>query len=80
MESSLPGEATKPVERAIEARGPQEDALGSMVRCLYMGSSYVVSQQFLTSSLWAGTNQGIINKIKKSRNLLFGIFKAPSFR
>ncbi|XP_026684178.1 protein lethal(2) giant larvae [Diaphorina citri] len=60
LDNSLPGEATKPVERAIEARGPQDDGLGSMVRCLYLGASYIVSTQHLTPSLWAGTNQGTV--------------------
>uniref|UniRef100_A0A8D8ZVM3 Protein lethal(2) giant larvae n=1 Tax=Cacopsylla melanoneura TaxID=428564 RepID=A0A8D8ZVM3_9HEMI len=59
-DSGIPGEATKPVERAVEARGPQEDSLGSMVRCLYLGASYIVSTQHLTPSLWAGTNQGTV--------------------
>ncbi|KAL1453317.1 hypothetical protein WDU94_007465 [Cyamophila willieti] len=59
-DTGIPGEATKPVERAVEARGPQDDGLGSMVRCLYLGASYIVSTQHLTPSLWAGTNQGTV--------------------
>ena len=32
----------KPIERAIEARAP-DDASGSMVRCLYLAKTYIVN-------------------------------------
>lgn len=34
----------KPVERQVEAR-PVDDALGSMVRCLYFARSYIISSK-----------------------------------
>ncbi|GLV32955.1 lethal (2) giant larvae [Carabus blaptoides fortunei] len=49
----------KPVERQIEAR-PVDDALGSMVRCLYFARSFLVSVQNTTPTLWAGTNNGTV--------------------
>ncbi|XP_066592314.1 lethal(2) giant larvae protein homolog 1 isoform X2 [Prorops nasuta] len=49
----------KPVERQIEAR-PVDDALGSMVRCLYFARSYIISMQNTTPTLWAGTNNGTV--------------------
>jgi hypothetical protein len=50
----------RPVERQIEAR-PVDDGLGSMVRCLLMAKTYVISQsQQTTPTLWAGTNSGAI--------------------
>ncbi|XP_046141789.1 lethal(2) giant larvae protein homolog 1 isoform X4 [Osmia bicornis bicornis] len=49
----------KPVERQVEAR-PMDDALGSMVRCLYFARSYIISMQNTTPTLWAGTNNGTV--------------------
>ena len=50
----------RPVERQIEAR-VVDDGMGSMVRCLLMAKTYVVSQsQSTTPTLWAGTNSGAI--------------------
>lgn len=50
----------RPVERQIEARTP-DDGMGSMVRCLLMAKTFVVSQSSTTAStLWAGTNSGAI--------------------
>ncbi|XP_043513279.1 lethal(2) giant larvae protein homolog 1-like isoform X2 [Frieseomelitta varia] len=49
----------KPVERQVEAR-PVDDALGSMVRCLYFAKSYIISMQNTTPTLWAGTNNGTV--------------------
>ncbi|KAG5345392.1 L2GL protein, partial [Acromyrmex heyeri] len=49
----------KPVERQVEAR-PVDDALGSMVRCLYFARSYIISLQNTTPTLWAGTNNGTV--------------------
>jgi len=50
----------RPVERQIEARMP-DDGMGSMVRCLLMAKTYVVSQSSITTpTLWAGTNSGAI--------------------
>ncbi|XP_026673107.1 lethal(2) giant larvae protein homolog 1 isoform X5 [Ceratina calcarata] len=49
----------KPVERQVEAR-PVDDALGSMVRCLYFARSYIISMQNTTPTLWAGTNNGTV--------------------
>ncbi|KAI8435696.1 hypothetical protein MSG28_003949 [Choristoneura fumiferana] len=43
----------KPVERAVEARS-NDDAFGSMVRCLYF------APQSSTPTLWAGTNNGTV--------------------
>ncbi|XP_051174479.1 lethal(2) giant larvae protein homolog 1 isoform X1 [Leptopilina boulardi] len=54
-----PGEAIKSVERQVEAR-PVDDALGSMVRCLYFARSYIISMQNTTPTLWAGTNNGTV--------------------
>lgn len=49
----------KPIERQVEAR-PMDDALGSMVRCLYFARSYIISMQNTTPTLWAGTNNGTV--------------------
>ncbi|XP_017757007.1 PREDICTED: lethal(2) giant larvae protein homolog 1 isoform X5 [Eufriesea mexicana] len=49
----------KPVERQVEAR-PVDDALGSMVRCLYFARSYIISMQNTMPTLWAGTNNGTV--------------------
>uniref|UniRef100_T1IK87 Uncharacterized protein n=1 Tax=Strigamia maritima TaxID=126957 RepID=T1IK87_STRMM len=49
----------KPVERSIEARSV-DDTLGSMVRCLYLAQSFLVSVATTTPTLWAGTNNGAI--------------------
>ncbi|XP_032689715.1 lethal(2) giant larvae protein homolog 1 isoform X2 [Odontomachus brunneus] len=54
-----PGVELKPVERQVEAR-PVDDALGSMVRCLYFARSYIISLQNTTPTLWAGTNNGTV--------------------
>jgi len=48
----------RPVERQIEARGPSEDGLGSMVRCLHFASTYIANSMNLSPTLWAGTNTG----------------------
>lgn len=50
---------TKPIERAVEAR-PAEDALGSMIRCLYFAHSFVINTQHASHTLWAGTNNGTV--------------------
>ncbi|XP_014234240.1 lethal(2) giant larvae protein homolog 1 isoform X2 [Trichogramma pretiosum] len=57
--SGDPAVDVKPVERQIEAR-PVDDALGSMVRCLYFARSYIISMQNTTPTLWAGTNNGTV--------------------
>ncbi|XP_076225402.1 LLGL domain-containing protein l(2)gl isoform X7 [Nomia melanderi] len=49
----------KSVERQVEAR-PVDDALGSMVRCLYFARSYIISMRNTTPTLWAGTNNGTV--------------------
>lgn len=50
----------RPVERQIEAR-VVDDGMGSMVRCMLMAKTYVISQsQNTTPTLWAGTNSGAI--------------------
>ncbi|XP_026317758.1 protein lethal(2) giant larvae [Hyposmocoma kahamanoa] len=49
----------KPVERAVEARS-NDDAFGSMVRCLYFARTFLVSTQNSTPTLWAGTNNGTV--------------------
>ncbi|XP_033211249.1 lethal(2) giant larvae protein homolog 1 isoform X2 [Belonocnema kinseyi] len=54
-----PADLIKPVERQVEAR-PVDDALGSMVRCLYFARSYIISMQNTTPTLWAGTNNGTV--------------------
>ncbi|XP_058798890.1 lethal(2) giant larvae protein homolog 1 isoform X2 [Phymastichus coffea] len=54
-----PAVDVKPVERQVEAR-PVDDALGSMVRCLYFARSYIISMQNTTPTLWAGTNNGTV--------------------
>ncbi|XP_050447248.1 lethal(2) giant larvae protein homolog 1 isoform X5 [Cataglyphis hispanica] len=54
-----PAVELKPIERQVEAR-PVDDALGSMVRCLYFARSYIISLQNTTPTLWAGTNNGTV--------------------
>lgn len=49
----------KPVERQVEAR-TSDDALSSMVRCLYFARSFIVNNVVTTPTLWAGTNAGAI--------------------
>ena len=50
----------RPVERQIEARTP-DDGMGSMVRCLLMAKTFVLSQSLVTTATcWAGTNSGAI--------------------
>nr|CAG4641438.1 EOG090X00I4 [Eurycercus lamellatus] len=50
----------RPVERQIEAR-TTDDGMGSMVRCLFMAKTFVLSQSLnTTATLWAGTNSGAI--------------------
>lgn len=49
----------KPIERAIEARS-SDDASSSMVRCLYMTRTFLVSVSARSPTLWAGTNSGAI--------------------
>lgn len=56
---SIPAEV-RPVERQIEARNT-DDGMGSMVRCLLMAKTYVISQSsHATATVWAGTNSGAI--------------------
>ncbi|XP_046447749.1 lethal(2) giant larvae protein homolog 1-like isoform X2 [Daphnia pulex] len=52
----------RPVERQIEARNVMlDDGMGSMVRCLLLVKTYVISQSSnATATLWAGTNSGAI--------------------
>lgn len=48
------------VERQIEARNI-DDGMGSMVRCLLMAKTYIISQSSNSiPTLWAGTNSGAI--------------------
>ncbi|XP_073945065.1 LOW QUALITY PROTEIN: LLGL domain-containing protein l(2)gl [Choristoneura fumiferana] len=49
----------KPVERAVEARS-NDDAFGSMVRCLYFARTFLINTQSSTPTLWAGTNNGTV--------------------
>jgi len=49
----------KPVERQVEAR-PVDDSLGSMVRCLYFGKTFIITVQMMTATLWTGTNNGTV--------------------
>lgn len=50
----------RPVERQVEAR-TFDDGMGSMVRCLLLAKTYIISQSAITSAtLWAGTNCGAI--------------------
>ncbi|CAK1595865.1 unnamed protein product [Parnassius mnemosyne] len=49
----------KPVERAVEARS-NDDAFGSMVRCLYFARTFLINTQNSTPTLWAGTNNGTV--------------------
>lgn len=57
---SIPAEV-RPVERQIEARNVVDDGMGSMVRCLLMAKTFVISQSSnATATLWAGTNSGAI--------------------
>lgn len=50
----------RPVERQIEARNV-DDGMGSMVRCLLMVKTFVISQSVHASAtVWAGTNSGAI--------------------
>nr|CAG4649071.1 EOG090X00I4 [Scapholeberis mucronata] len=56
---AIPAEI-RPVERQIEARNV-DDGMGSMVRCLLMAKTYVISQSSIsTATVWAGTNNGTI--------------------
>ncbi|GAB6025766.1 UDP-N-acetylmuramoyl-L-alanyl-D-glutamate--2, 6-diaminopimelate ligase, variant 4 [Chamberlinius hualienensis] len=57
--SPAAGMEPKPVERAIEARAV-DDVMGSMVRCLYLAKTFIVSVANQTCTLWAGTNSGAI--------------------
>ncbi|CAL8123087.1 unnamed protein product [Orchesella dallaii] len=50
---------SKPVERAIEARGA-DDAMSSMVRSVTFAKTYIISLQTTTPTLWAGTNAGTV--------------------
>nr|CAG4651568.1 EOG090X00I4 [Triops cancriformis] len=49
----------RPIERQIEARSA-DDAMGSMVRCLYMAKTYLVNAQVVSPTLWAGANSGAV--------------------
>lgn len=50
----------RPVERQIEARNV-DDGMGSMVRCLLMVKTFVISQSaHASATVWAGTNSGAI--------------------
>ncbi|KRT85566.1 hypothetical protein AMK59_1411 [Oryctes borbonicus] len=49
----------KPVERQIEARAV-DDAMGSIVRCLYFARTFLVNVQNTIPTLWAGTNNGTV--------------------
>lgn len=49
----------KPVERQVEAR-PVDDSQGSMVRCVYLARTYIISVQHTTATMWAGTNNGTV--------------------
>lgn len=51
---------TRPVERQIEAR-PVDDGMGSMVRCLAFGQTYVTNQQHTVPTLWSGTNSSCVS-------------------
>lgn len=56
---AIPAEI-RPVERQIEARN-LDDGMGSMVRCLLMAKTFVISQSSIaTATVWAGTNSGTI--------------------
>lgn len=59
LSPTSPSIEAKPVERQIEARS-QEDALGSMVRCLYLAQSFIINTTTTSPTLWAGTNSGAI--------------------
>lgn len=65
----------RPVERQIEARNVMlDDGMGSMVRCLLLVKTYVISQSSnATATLWAGTNSGAIYVF--SLNIQTGMFK-----
>lgn len=52
-------EATKPVERMVEARSA-DDSMASMVRSLYFADTFIVNGQSNNPSLWVGTNGGHI--------------------
>ncbi|XP_045497069.1 lethal(2) giant larvae protein homolog 1 isoform X1 [Colias croceus] len=52
-------EVVKPIERAVEARS-NDDAFGSMVRCLYFARTFLISTQHSVPTLWAGTNNGTV--------------------
>lgn len=49
----------KPIERQVEAR-PVDDGQGSMVRCVYLARTFIISVQNTTSTMWAGTNNGTV--------------------
>ncbi|KAL0279473.1 UNVERIFIED_CONTAM: hypothetical protein PYX00_001022 [Menopon gallinae] len=50
---------TRPVERQIEAR-PVDDSLGSMVRCVHIATTFLVSPQHAIPTFWVGTNNGTV--------------------
>lgn len=47
----------KPVERSVEFRNT-DDAMASMVRCLYFANTFIVNGHSNNPSLWVGTNGG----------------------
>ncbi|XP_034242860.1 lethal(2) giant larvae protein homolog 1 isoform X2 [Thrips palmi] len=49
----------KPIERQVEAR-PVDDGQGSMVRCVYLARTFIISVQNTTPTMWAGTNNGTV--------------------
>ncbi|XP_064461084.1 lethal(2) giant larvae protein homolog 1-like isoform X2 [Ornithodoros turicata] len=59
VDPGSPAVDAKPVERQVEARS-SDDALSSMVRCLSLTSSFVISSVNTTPTLWVGTNSGAI--------------------
>lgn len=51
--------AGKSMERQVEARAA-DDTLGSIVQCLYIAKSFIVSCVTTNLTLWAGTNAGTV--------------------
>ncbi|XP_065560040.1 lethal(2) giant larvae protein-like isoform X2 [Artemia franciscana] len=50
---------TRPVERQIEARN-NDDSMAGMIRCLHLATTYIVSADNPSPTLWAGTNSGAV--------------------
>nr|CAG4646018.1 EOG090X00I4 [Macrothrix elegans] len=54
------GTDLRPIERQVEARSA-DDGIGSMIRCITMAKTYIMSQSsVMSATVWAGTNNGSV--------------------